>query len=748
MNRWSFNLLVCIAALCAARPATAQQPFCTAPDQIEQAFNCMDPTTPCTLDRDDYVLTPGCVLDFGAHPVVLTGKLSIGSGTATIKAASFTIPSSGLIDGVANPGGMITIQTTGDFTAVGVVQGSSQSINMSGSAIGSGDGGEIVIEAGGNVSITGRLRAEGSKRDSSGGDITIRAAGNLTADSPALLSAFGGSEGTGGTVDAVIGGAATINVPIDASGGEGGFVDISSGGTTIVRDINLDGGGDAGSGGCAQIEAGTDVELRGIIRLNGVRGEFMTGGCGGFVCIEARFGELLVANGAAVRANGAAPDGGGGQIEILARDSMVIAGPVEAVGSDGDTCGGGVCVESQRDVTVTSTGAVDASGGDTGGDLELLAGRDLVIRGPVSGAGTTRGGFGGLICLEAGEREPGQLQIDATVDAGANRQCSDEDGCGEAGEIEVTGCDITLTASANVTAQAPDGGDITLAARKKLEIFGAVRATRSVVAGTNGRIDMSFPTNNTPSLMGVIAPAPTFTGLDDCTRVGQQNPPCVLPCPVCGNGMIELPETCDDGPDTPASCDGCSAICRLENCNDGLFCTTDICDPVLGCNNEAPSTPCVEPTATVTGTPPTPTITQTPTTTNTPTATRTLTPTRTATLTPTQTPTASSTASPTASPTETTTPTHTQTETPTASPTEPPPPTPSVTPTIAPPCTGDCDADEHVAVSELISGVDIALGTAALEACTRFDADDDGAITVVELVAGVNNSLGGCAAQN
>jgi hypothetical protein len=79
---------------------------------------------------------------------------------------------------------------------------------------------------------------------------------------------------------------------------------------------------------------------------------------------------------------------------------------------------------------------------------------------------------------------------------------------------------------------------------------------------------------------------------------------------------------------------------------------------------------------------------------------------------------------------------------PTATPTPTPSPTPSVTP--VPPCLGDCNADGTVTVDELIKGVNIALGTQRLSACTQFDGNGDGVVTVDELVKAVSKALNGC----
>jgi len=56
---------------------------------------------------------------------------------------------------------------------------------------------------------------------------------------------------------------------------------------------------------------------------------------------------------------------------------------------------------------------------------------------------------------------------------------------------------------------------------------------------------------------------------------------------------------------------------------------------------------------------------------------------------------------------------------------------------------GDCDLNDTVTVSELITAVNIALGNAALATCEDADVDGDGEIAVNELVTAVNAALNG-----
>jgi hypothetical protein len=69
---------------------------------------------------------------------------------------------------------------------------------------------------------------------------------------------------------------------------------------------------------------------------------------------------------------------------------------------------------------------------------------------------------------------------------------------------------------------------------------------------------------------------------------------------------------------------------------------------------------------------------------------------------------------------------------------------PPVTPTAAPTCAGDCDHDGKAEINELVTGVNIALGTQAIASCPAFDGDMSGTVSIGELITAVNNALRGC----
>jgi hypothetical protein len=61
-------------------------------------------------------------------------------------------------------------------------------------------------------------------------------------------------------------------------------------------------------------------------------------------------------------------------------------------------------------------------------------------------------------------------------------------------------------------------------------------------------------------------------------------------------------------------------------------------------------------------------------------------------------------------------------------------------------CRGDCNDDGTVSVDEMVTGVNIALGTAMLDECPQFNCNGNGLVTVDCLVRAVNAALKGCGA--
>lgn len=69
---------------------------------------------------------------------------------------------------------------------------------------------------------------------------------------------------------------------------------------------------------------------------------------------------------------------------------------------------------------------------------------------------------------------------------------------------------------------------------------------------------------------------------------------------------------------------------------------------------------------------------------------------------------------------------------------------PGPTPTAAPTCAGDCDDDGRTTVDEVLRGVSIVVGSAAVASCRNTDRNGDGRVTVEEVIRAVNAALYSC----
>lgn len=768
---------VAIATLLGAPLAHDAAALCTAAQVIATVAGCPNSSAPCVINQPISIDSGACVLDFGDRDVVLTRRMTVGSNAVTLRARSLEISRvgsqvSGDIfaqgSGTTSPssiGGTVIIQTTGEVRTLG----SGPTFLMAGNS----RGGFLRIDAGGNVSLQNNVNVSNlnNRATAAGGSVEIRSANDITIASGVLVDASGGNNSSGGgEVNLVARGNISSLGTINVSGFDGGTVTVSAGLAATVRAIQAIGNGDAGSGGCLAIDSGSGTTIDGAITARGTAGTFQTGGCGGVLCLDSAFGDVRITPSGSITATGATPDGGGGLVAVFAGRNFEALGAIDIRGPNGPSCGGEICVSAEVDITTSIGAPITARGGDGGGGIDLGAGRHVRVFGTVDASASRQGGSAGLISLEAGLRGSGngELMISGLVDARAQNGCSLIDGCGDGGTIDVAGADVAITASGAIDTSGAFAGDNTVTARRALTIAGAMRSVGAQPDGT-GLNDILRIGGQPVSLTGTINPPAVIMVRDACTGQPGDNIDCIIPSPICGDGSVQFPELCDPGPNPSTNtCGTCSLFCELlpPSCNDGLICTVDSCDPLVGCINLPIPGSCAEPT-------PTPTITPTPTQTRTPTQTATPTVTRTPTITatPSQTPTATNspsvtaTSPPTDTPTESPTPTATNTATtaPTQSPTAPHTATaqpthtpastatataaalPSETPTaIDRRCPGDCNGDGMVGVNELITAVNINLGNRPVTDCPAADLNGNGQVAINELVSAVLSALDGC----
>jgi hypothetical protein len=566
-----------------------------------------------------YEIGNRCVLDFAGRAVTVVGELQLLNARVTIVADDFTVSADGLIQGNDNTGSQLKIEASGDVEVLSQGRASGE-IDVSGSTA----GGLIDIASGGSVRIDGTLRSDADGVEALGGEIDISALGDIITGESSEISALGSRDGgDGGTIQFVSGGRVDLGAALDVGAAFAGSITIQANGPAVIRDIAARSVADAGDGGVVEVTA-TEVELAGFVDVRGDGPEVNFGGSGGSISVDAFYGNVTVTG--RIDASGAPPDGNGGDITVSARGNVLVAadgGRLLADGEGIDGGGGDVSVEAGLDLTMS--GDISGEGGFEGGLLSLAAGRSMSVDGTVSAQGRSVGSFGGEIDIESSFDGTGSFSLAGTLDV-TGGGCSLDLGCGAGGTADVSACDLVVTSTGLVDARGGDGGFNELVARRQLTVDGTVTAIGRGVDGIDGVNTLVFAEGSSPAVRGTVPP-PVLNPQPLCSGPGQNN--CLIPCPVCGNNVVEFPEGCDDtGP--PAGCDGCSVLCILENCDDGNPCSEDLCDPNLGCNSVPDPVACT-PTPTRTRTPsPTPTRppgSPVPTPTRTRTATATATPT-------------------------------------------------------------------------------------------------------------------------
>lgn len=707
--------------------AAAALPVCTAADVALVDPGCPSGSGTCfltqTLDVGD-----GCDLEFASRAVIVTSSGVVRAaattqvGSFSMRCATLTVASGGSIEargealsGALARGGSIRIVTSGDVVIDRAPNAGR--IDVSGRA----DGGLLRIQAGGSVTLRGRLGADGLSNDGGSGSIAIDSNGGIVSTAASEISAVSGAAASeGGTVELEAKDAIRLGGTVDLAGSDGGSLVLSTSGELDLGRVEGSALGDGGNGGCVEIEAQRLVRLLGPVSLRGGNSN-EGGGCGGFLGIAVSRGDLSVQ--ADVNVDSGSSDGAAGEILLSSAGALTVAANtmLSASGTIGESCGGSLDMTAATALNVL--GGLDAGGGIAGGSIDLRSSAELRVDGTLRADGRASGATGGCVTIDAGRDSGGptglgRLTVTGTIDASGGA-CGPVNGCGEGGEVDLSACEMLLTASAIVSTRAAGGGLVDLTARRQLTNNGQVDASRRVSGELQGSVVLTYPAKAlSPPNGGDIAPAPRLQELDLCTADGQSL--CLTPCPTCGNGAIEYPETCDGGNAT--NCDGCSSSCRAENCSDDLNCTTDLCDPQFGCYFEAIPPPCVETPS------PTPTIssTRTPTATRTRSATITLTPTVSSTPTVTATVTVTTTAVP--SPTRSPSPTITLSPTITST----PPPTSSPTRSPTPSLPGDANCNEVVSAADYPAVVE---AIASASATCGSDVDSNGRVDEEDLTA-------------
>jgi cysteine-rich repeat protein len=381
------------------------------------------------------------------------------------------------------------------------------------------------------------------------GAIQLQSAGSTVSKIDAS-SLFGGGE-----IDLNAGADVTIDGPMDVKSDDteedGGDIFIQAGGDVqVTQPMTAKGGADAG-GGTITILSGGNLNVTEAMDVSA--GEFD----GGDIDLEAQ-GSLTVGVKGDMDISGASLSGSGGSVELDAfTGNLSMSGDVLGTAGGSVEEGGGFGGEFDATATLGSLsllGNITMFGGDGGG-----------------------GGDGGDVSLTAG----GPLTIGANIDTNGGVDTTTQGfGDGGGGSLAFQGCDVTLTAGHTVTALGVGFGFIDFKAGRQMTVAGTL-------ASTQGNLLEYRDPAKPPIVTGSVTPPAQLS--QSCTV-----PACAG---LCGNHVLDVCETCDDG--NTASGDCCSPTCVLNVA--GTPCSTGVCNATGQCVVPPPTTTTSTTTSTIPG---------------------------------------------------------------------------------------------------------------------------------------------------
>jgi len=459
---------------------------------------CPSNADPCVVSTSVPIET-GSLLDFGNRELRLVpnGALDVMGGTMTVRGRLLTIQALGSLRARAaassNPGGAIIAE----FAEADIAG----TIDVSGAPAGG-----VTLTVQGALQISGSVVARATLPSEVGGQIDL-VAGSATIGG--TLNALGGPESIGGDVSVSTAGALILSGTIDASGGDGGGIDVDAGSgignagdltVTAAALLNANSTTAGSFGGTVDLAATGDNLTSGRIFVDGdltatgrTGTEETGGGDGGCIALSAS-GDIRVADaGALLDVNGGGPDGSGGEIDVSTiAGEIEVRGTARAQGPGFESGGGSVSLDAVGQAIVAGA-LLAGSGGDGGGGEITIASSDagvLIEASAALDASAGTGGQGGSICLESGFG-PGNAARSIAIEG----DLSANGGSGSAGgAIEISGGDsVRLGAMGSIAAAGGAaggvGGVVSIAVDEGSALIdGPITASGGSASGVGGTI--------------------------------------------------------------------------------------------------------------------------------------------------------------------------------------------------------------------------------------------------------------------
>jgi filamentous hemagglutinin family protein len=388
------------------------------------------------------------------------------AGTLTINTGALTLSNQGAIgseNSSSGNGGNVLINVAGQVTVTGVDSG----IDAFSDLGSSGNVGSITITAG-SVSITNAEIASHTQGAGNSGDVSLQVAGTLSITETAPqnflvgIASHADPHSTGNAEDINI---SAANVTLSAgaeissstfSSGDAGSVNVN-----VANLLSIDGAnappdtltgiaaqtntGSTGNGGEVNVTAGS------ISLVNGGAISTVTLGPGDAGEVNVIAGSLSIQSGSAITSNTQA-GGNAGIVSINIAGPITVSGQQSEIGSEaesGSTGDAGAVSINAVGLAVADGGVITTAthGPGLGGELDLTIAGNIMLSGtgPQITAATTGSGNAGAVVVNAGS---------LSMTTGATISSDTTGGSGDAGEVELHiggAISIVGTSAADVT---------------------------------------------------------------------------------------------------------------------------------------------------------------------------------------------------------------------------------------------------------------------------------------------------------